>query len=63
MQIEVINKGTTLLDHILHVAKAQRKSCVPTGRHQHYFQRIVQTLEYLAQFGAITVTVKPPSNS
>lgn len=46
----VINKDSAFLHHFLQMAKTQWVGSAPTGAHQHHFQRIVQALEYLAQF-------------
>lgn len=47
----VVNKNAALLHHFFQMPKAQGVSCVPTGAHQHHFQWIVQSLEYIAQLG------------
>jgi len=47
----VIHKDPALLHHLFQVPKAERRSCVPANARQHHFQRIVQPLGHLAQFG------------
>ena len=47
----MVHEDASLLHHFLQMAKAQGVSCIATSAHQHHFQRMVQALEYSAQFG------------
>ena len=52
----VVNKNTTLVHHLLDVAKAQWVGHVPAHTGEHDFQRIVKPLEDLVQ-GAVEQTL------